>query len=159
MDHLMHLFAAVVLIASGLAGIAIWSPRPLWLKVSALVLATLLMPTAYASLVDLLGKPKPVTMEWVRGAAAGATVLGASAREHEAIYLWLQFDGSLEPRAYVLPWNLETARQLQQATRRAQAEGSAVRMRRPFDRDPDSGEPRFYAEPQPPLPQKSPVAG
>ncbi len=42
----MHLFSAVVLIASGLAGIAISASRPLWVKVSALVLAALLMPTA-----------------------------------------------------------------------------------------------------------------
>ncbi len=159
MEHLMHLFTAVVLIASGLAGIAISASRPLWVKVSALVLAALLMPTAYASLVDLLGKPKPVTMEWARGAAPAATVLGASVREHEAIYLWLQFDGNLEPRAYVLPWNLETAQQLQQATRQAEAKETAVRMHHPFELDPNPDEPLVYAEPQPALPPKTPAVG
>ena len=57
-------------------------------------------------------KPKPIRMEWAMAAVPEATVLGATMRENEAIYLWLQFDQSSEPRAYVLPWNLETAKQL-----------------------------------------------
>ena len=159
MPHLMYLFTAVVVIAAALAGIAVWAPRALWVKVSALVLAALLMAGAYGGLVDLLGRPKPATMEWVMGAAPEATVLGASLRENEAIYLWLQFDETPAPRAYVLPWSLETAKQLQKATQQAEAQGSAVRMRRPFESTPDPNEPLFYAEPQPPLPPKPPFAG
>ncbi len=88
-----------------------------------------------------------------------ATVLGASMRENEAIYLWLQFDGGSEPRAYVLPWHMETAKQLHQAMQQADANGTAVRMRRPFESDHDPNEPMFYAEPQPALPSKVPRSG
>ncbi len=98
-------------------------------------------------------------MEWAKKTVASGTVLGANMREGEAIYLWLQFDEAPEPRAYVLPWSLETAKQLQRATGRAEAQGTAVRMRRPFESEPDPNAPLFYAAPQPPLPPKTPFAG
>lgn len=158
MDHLMYLFTAVVLIATALASIAVRAPRAVRVKIAALVLAALLMPTAYASLAELLGRPKPVTLEWAMAAVPETTVLGASVRENEAIYLWLRFDGTPEPIAYVLPWNIETAKQLQQAMRQAEADGTGVRMRRPFDSTLDPNEPLFYAEPQPALPPKAPFA-
>ncbi len=159
MDHLIYLFTAVVVIATALAGIAVWAPRSTGVKLSALVLSALLMATAYTGLVDLLGKPKPVTMEWAAAAVPEATVVAALPREGEAIYLWLRFDDSPEPRAYVLPWSREIAEQLQQATRQAAAEGTEVRMRRPFESAPDANEPVFYAEPQPALPPKRRNAG
>ncbi|MFQ5973842.1 MAG: hypothetical protein ACE5Q3_16065 [Alphaproteobacteria bacterium] len=159
MDYLTYLFGIVVLIGATLASITVWARRALRIKVLALLLTALLMPTVYASFVGLLGKPKPVTMEWAVRAVPEATVLGASIRENEAIYLWLQVDEILEPRAYVLPWNRETAQQLQQAMRQAEADGTGVRVRRPFDRAHDSSQPLFYAEPQPALPLKTPGAG
>ena len=63
MNHLIYLFAAVVLIAAGLSAIAFWSPRSVGVKVSALVLAALLMLTGHLGLVDLLGMPKPASLE------------------------------------------------------------------------------------------------
>ena len=155
MDKLMPLFAAVVLFATALAGIAAWAPRALWLKITALVLAALLMASGYAGLVELLGRPKPTAMEWSRGSEEAATVLAWRVREGEAIYLWLLVDGRPEPRAYVRPWDMATARQLQEATARGVAEGTAVRMRRPFDAGLDPSELLFHAEPQPALLPKS----
>ena len=159
MDHVIYLYVVTVLLTAGLAGIAIWSPRSVRIKVVSISLAALMMPTAYASLVDLLGKPKPVSMEWAKQAVPEATVLGASMREDQAIFLWLQFDGTAEPRAYVLPWNMEDAKGLQEALRRAEADGTSVRMRRPFDSDSTRREPLFYAEPQPVPPPKAAAAG
>lgn len=154
----MQLFAAVVLVASGLAGIAVWAPRRLPVRVTALVLAALLMATAYASMAELLGNPKPVSMEWARAAEAEAVVLGSTVREGEAIYLWLQFDGIAAPKAYVLPWDRNTAQQLQDAQRQAGEQGTDLRMRRPLSVERNSGEAVFYAEPQPTLPPKNPLA-
>ena len=154
MDHLMYLFTAVVLIAAALVGITVWAPRAVWIKVSALVLAAVLMATAYVGLVELLGRPKPVEFEWAMKRVPEATVLGVSMRENESIYLWLQFDGEPEPRAYALPWRMELAKQLDRAMRQAEANGTAVRMRGPFESAHDPNEPMFYAEPQPALPPK-----
>ena len=135
MDYLMHLFVAVVLIASALTTIAVWAPRAVSIKIVALALAALLMPTGYAGLVQLLGKPKPAHMEWAGDTMPDATVLAVRLSEGEAIYLWLEFDFASEPRAYVLPWRRETAEQLQDAMRNASA-NNRVPRRRPFVKSP-----------------------
>ena len=155
MSHLIYLFAAVVLIAAGLSGIAFWSPRPVMVKVSALVLAGLLMLTGHLGLLDLLGRPKPASLEWAAREVPEATVLASVLREDEAIYLWLRIDGASEPRAYVLPWSMAEARQLQKAQRRGRGQGTAVRMRGPFKADRETDQPMFYAAPQPALPPKT----
>ena len=85
MDTLMYLYTSAVVIAAALASIAVWAPRGLWLKLSALGLSGLMMATAYTGLVHLLGRPKPVNLEWMLAAVPDATVLGATMRENEAI--------------------------------------------------------------------------
>ena len=62
--------------------------------------------------------------------------------------------GSPEPRAYVLPWSVEAAQQLQDAMSQAEADGTAVRMTMPFEASLDEREPMFYAMPQPAMPAK-----
>jgi hypothetical protein len=154
MTDLLPLFAVTVLLAAGLATVCIWAPRRLAAKLAALVLAFAFMPTAYAAMINLLSKPKPVQLEWWLAHAAEATVLGSSLQEDQAIYLWLQVDGTAEPRAYVLPWDQRLAEQLQHAAREAQEQQSGVRMKLPFEPSLDNREPRFYALPQPALPPK-----
>ena len=74
--------------------------------------------------------------------------------ENEAIYVWLIMPGSSEPSAYVLPWSVEAAQQLQDAMSQAEADGTAVRMAMPFESSLDDREPMFYAMPQPAMPPK-----
>ncbi len=155
MDQLIYLYAALVVLAAGLAGITIRSHRSMAMRASAVILAGFLMVTGYAALTELLGRPKPTTLEWARRAAPAATVLAADMREGEAIWLWLRLDGEIEPRAFVLPWSMAAARQLHEATGEAKKQGTAVRMRKPFGSEPDGGERQFYAAPQPPLPPKT----
>ncbi len=154
MGELTGFFAVLAGLAAVLANISIWAPRKVWVKVTALVTTALFLPAAYVSLADLLSRPKPVDIEWGKAELAEATVLGASMKEDEAIYLWLGIEGLAEPRAYVMPWNQEMAQQLQDAQRAAEAEGNGVRMTQPFERSWDKRERRFYAAPQPPLPDK-----
>jgi hypothetical protein len=104
--------------------------------------------------VGLLSLPKPASFEWWLTRSAEATVLGNTMHEDKAIYLWLQLDGVLEPRAYVLPWDRKLAEELQQAAREAEEQQSGVRMRLPFEPSLDDRQPRFYALPQPALPPK-----
>ncbi len=156
MDALTSLFAAAVVLAAALAGLAIWAPRALRMKLAALGMIALLLPVAYLSLTELLGRAKPVRLEWSHTAIADANVLAAHLREGEAIYLWLQADGTSAPRAYVLPWDLDVARQLYAAQQSAQARGAPVRMRRMGSSQPDGkAEPMFYAAPQPRPPSKT----
>jgi hypothetical protein len=134
--------------------ISIWAPRRLAIKAAALAATMLFLPLAYASLVELLSKPKPVDLEWWLSHAADAEVLASRLVENEGIYLWLQLVEVAEPRAYVLPWDRASAEQLQQALREAEQQGSGVQMRLPFEPSLDDREPKFYALPQPALPPK-----
>ncbi|WP_119461375.1 hypothetical protein [Rhodospirillaceae bacterium SYSU D60014] len=154
MENLIYLFGATVLLASLLASISIWAPRKLWVKGSAVVTASLLLVVGYASLADLLSKPKPVNLEWVKRNVPEATVLSASIEEGQGIYLWLQIAGIAGPRSYVMPWDQETAEQLQSALEDAETNGNGVRMIAPFEPSLDTREPKFYALPQPALPPK-----
>ena len=153
MTELTYLFAALALLAGVLTSIAIWAPRRLLIKGAALATTTLLLPLAYTSMVDLLSRPKPVDLEWWQNAEE-ATVLGSQIQEDEAIHLWLQLPDLAEPRAYVLPWNRDTAERLQEALRAAEQQGGDVRMRLPFEPSLDDRTPQFYALPQPALPPK-----
>ncbi|UCH74186.1 MAG: hypothetical protein JSU82_18080 [Rhodospirillales bacterium] len=154
MDSLIYLYGALVLVAAALAAIAIRAPHPLALRGGAVVLAAALMSMGYAGFAELLGRPKPADLEWAARNTSEATVLAAEMREGEAIYLWLQLDHVDAPRAYVLPWSMEAARQLHQAQGRAEKAGTEVQMHRPFRDADDGGERMFYAAPQPALPPK-----
>jgi hypothetical protein len=154
MNELSYLFMAAASLAGLLAMISIWSRHRLWVKVSALTVAILIMPLAYASFASLLSKPKPVDLEWWLGRAEEATVLGSSIQEGDGIYLWLQLADAAEPRSYVLPWDRNLAEQLQAAMREAEEQNGQLQMRLPFERSLDDLEPKFYAMPQPALPPK-----
>ncbi len=154
MDNLTLYFVLAGGLVAVLANISVWAPRKVWIKVSALVTTALFLPAAYLSLADLLSRPKPVEFEWGNLDLAEATVIGSSMKEGEAIYLWLGLEGLEEPRAYALPWDQEMAQQLYDAQRAAEAEGNGVRMSMPFERSWDKRERRFYAAPQPPVPDK-----
>jgi hypothetical protein len=155
MTGIPALFVVAAALAATLATVSIWAPRRVAVKIGALALACAFLPAAYAAMVDLLSKPKPVTFEWWLDSAAEATVLGSSVAEDTAIYLWLQVDGVSEPRAYVLPWDRTIAEQLQKAAREAAERQASVRMRLPFEPTLDDRGPRFYTLPQPALPPKN----
>lgn len=154
MTDLTYLFAMAAILTGAATSISIWSPRRLWLKAGALGIAALFLPLAYASLAQLLSRPKPVELEWWHANAEEATVLGSTMIEDEGIYLWLQLDDVREPRAYMLPWSRDLAEQLQTAQREAEENGTAARMRLPFEPSLEDRDPKFYAMPQPQPPPK-----
>ena len=156
MNLLTGSFAVMLLLIGLLGGIGICTPRRLWLKSAALGIVALSLPVTYVSLAELLGRPKPMHLEWHQIELTDANVVGFDLREDEAIYVWLRVEGIPEPRSYVLPWNQQRAQQLHQAQREAEANGTEVRVRRL----PENGmedEPVFYATPQQALPPKQPA--
>lgn len=158
MNPLLYTFAAMATLAALLASISIWSPRRVWLKTTALATLALLLPATYLGLSELLSRPKPVHLEWHQADLEEATVIGVELREDQAIYVWLRLHGVPEPRAYVLPWDQARAEQLYGAQRQAEANGTEVRLRQPFETGAQDDEPLFYALPQQPLPAKQPHA-
>jgi hypothetical protein len=115
-------------------------------------LFVVLIAIVYGGGIELLGRPKPLRLEWRN--AGEAKVLSATPVENEAIYVWLSMPGSSEPRAYVLPWSVQVAQQLQTAMSEAEARGTAVQMVMPTASGLDDREPKFYAAPQPAMPLK-----
>ncbi len=157
MNQLLFFFVGIVVFVTALAGITIWSPQRMSVKVGALVLSALLMASSYGGFLELMGRPKPTTLEWI-SQAEEATVVGVRMREGEAIYLWLELETPSEPRSYVIPWTKEEAQQLQSAMQEAEANGGEVRMRGPFSSRPETDQPMFYAQPQA-VPPPKPNAG
>ncbi|MER9237210.1 hypothetical protein NKI56_35500 [Mesorhizobium sp. M0622] len=117
-----------------------------------------LITVVYVGASELLGRPKPLGLEWRD--TAKAQVVGAVPVENEAIYVWLTTPGSTEPRSYVLPWSQQAAQQLQDAMGKAEADGTGVEMKmQTADAGLDTREPMFYARPQPALPAKDYQSG
>src|SRR5215467_1951553 len=76
---------------------------------------SVLLAVLFFGYSDMLGRPKATKLELLRTTEPEAKVLGSYALDGQGIYLWLQLAGSPEPRYYMLPWDEETARQLQKA--------------------------------------------
>lgn len=126
----------------------------LWQRATSATLFLVLIAVVYGGSIELLSRPKPLRLElWQQ--ADKAKVLSATMREGEAIYVWLQFPGADEPRAYTLPWDMKMAQQLQNAMQEGQANGADVNMSKPFEAGLDDREPKFYATPQQALPDKN----
>ena len=104
---------------------------------------------------DMLGRPKSTRLEAFRTSLQDAKVIGSYLKESDGIYVWLQLPGSDEPRYYKLPWDEKVAKALQAAIAENERQhGSGVGMTLPFERSWDREDPKFYALPQPKLPDK-----
>ena len=107
------------------------------------------------ALIDLLSRPKPTALEVVNQSAEEALVLAVNVQEGKAIYVWLRLPDSREPRAYAYPWDLDMAKDLKEAVKKATEDRTALRMRRPFDPSTEVRKaPRFYSLPPERLPLK-----
>ena len=159
MNTLLLFFGVTAALAAALANIGLWAPRGIRVKLGGLLAAALFLPFSYMAYSELLSRPKPVGIEWIRAAAPEATVLGSRIVEDEAIHLWLALEGLAEPRAYTLPWNEELARQLHEAQKGIEMTGGTVLMRKPFAQTMDRMDPVFHAQPpEAPPPKQAAVS-
>jgi len=148
------LFVATALLMAWMLWLIVHSNRKTWQRALSIVAAVACLGASFAAMTDLLARPKPVALEWLKRSAEDAKIVGTLIREPESIYVWLQIDGDPEPRAYVIPWTEQNAVELHKAKQKAEREGTDVRMRKPFDRRVSSVKSQFYAPPQPSLPPK-----
>ena len=151
---LLYPVTAFIIVGTALASLTIWSRRLLLAKGAAIALSAVLVGTGYAATVELLGRPKPVDIEWSDQDLSKARVIAAEMQEDVAIYVWLGIEGEEAPRSYVLPWSDQAAQQLHGAMQQAEEEGGEVQMNQPFESTPDDEEPMFYATPVEALPPK-----
>ena len=134
MDILFYVFAGATGVAAALAAIAIWAPRPTRVRVMALCVAALFIPVVYVQSIEMLSKPKPASFEWYERGADNAILLGVSFDEGQFLYLWLRIADALEPRFYVIPWNLKLAEKLEDAVDDAVRKKSTIILKNPFYR-------------------------
>jgi hypothetical protein len=132
MDAIYYLFAAALIVFACQAAIAIWSPRAIWLRISAVVATAVFVPLAYVTLTVLLSRPKPIDFAWFERNAEKASVLGVSLDEGRAIYLWLHVEGHSMPGYYVLPWRQSQAEQLEDTLHAAVQSRAQVVLKKPF---------------------------
>ena len=104
---------------------------------------------------DMLGRPKSSRLEVFRTTMGDAKIIGSYLKEGDGMYLWLKLPDLAEPRYYKLPWDEKVAKSLQEAIAENERQhGSGVGMATPFERSWDPQPPKFYALPQPKLPDK-----
>lgn len=158
MDILYFVFAGAALVAGALASIAIWAPRPARVRMLALLATVLFLPLVYIQIIEVLSKPKPVSFEWYERQANSVVLLSASFDEGNAIYLWLRLDGAIEPRSYIIPWNVKLAEKLEDAVEEAVRRNSTVLLKKPFYRRSfeEWGDLNVEILPPPMPPQKKP---
>lgn len=159
MSSLVALQISLVLLTTTLTGLAVFAYQAHWRKVLALAMFVGLVGIGYAAMISLLGRPKPIAFERFHGQintkGGGAIVIARTVVEKKAIYIWVKADGASEPIAYKLPWSLETAKQLEKASREAQANGTRIRLREGKEKSSLKSGWVFYAPPPLALPAKS----
>ena len=163
------LFTVFIVVITAVISLALAAPQSggRRLMLVGLCAATLVLTGVVTQ--EFLGRPKPIVIEWRAGEA---TVLAHEFDEGEAIYLWLLWPSEDFPRAYVLPWDARTAREITEAQEGVEQDGGALvttvagdRSERPGERqqagtdgsiDASLGDRdlMFYAVPHPKPPDK-----
>jgi len=152
------IYIACAILITALAWIAVGRNRGIKVRSIAVLLVAALLPTGFGAVSELLSRPKPMAAEWIERHLDEAIVVSSVMQEDEAIYLWLQLPNQEEPRAYVLPWNENTAQQLAKMEAEGEETDQSVSMRNPFKpQEKTESEPQFYVSPPPALPPKTPV--
>jgi hypothetical protein len=129
----------------------IWSRRSTWVRGAAVAGLFTVVPAIVGTGLFALSHPVPYHPVFMPGGKY--IVLSAKLMQDEAIYLWLDF-GKDHPRYTALPWDKETAQQLQELMRKRQAgkipgiEGEFPPFEWSWDRNP----PQFHPLPQPVIP-------
>ncbi len=121
-----------------------------------LLLAVVQVAVFYVATADLLGRPKPATVELFGGRLTEAQALAYDLRQDEAIFVWARPAGATDPIAYRLPWNEQTARALYAAQQKAETEGGSVQLTM-IDDGTEGGEPAVgWVPPAAPPPKARP---
>jgi hypothetical protein len=95
-------------------------------KISSSFLYMMFLLFILACFLEIKGTPKNLKYEW--RSLKENTIISTYEDEPKAIYVWLIIDGSKEPKAYRLPWSIETAENLRKAKERAKANNTDIEM-------------------------------
>ena len=156
----IFLFGIMAILVLILTWVSISHVKSLLFRTILVVLFASFLPLGYVSLAELLGRPKPISLIWLKSRIIAdvkeldAKVLGYTLIENRGIYPYLRLPARKEPLSIVLPWSLKLAKELKGGMRRARESGKILRMRIQFENSLDRNERKFYEPPQPALPMK-----
>ena len=155
MDLLNWFFALLTILISFIIAISIWSRKKIKYKILSILLGTFAYFISYATLLEILSRPKPKNLELLNKYANELTLLHVNWVEGEAIYLLVQLDDIIEPRLYEFPWNAAQAQEYDEMLEKGRENGEEVKIANPFF--PTNAEERktiIYTAPAKPLPPK-----
>ena len=146
------LWVAVVTMFGCAAWLAIWSRKDTWARPAAIVLLLAALPTIAAAGVHTLGHHRPINLAWELGRGE-YLILGVKMEQDKAIYLYLEAPDRLEPWPLVLPWDNETANEIQKAMDGSEGEGADGEGKMMMNYDPslDDNPLQFHPLPQHPV--------
>lgn len=157
----MFLFGIMAILVLILTWVSISHVKSFLFRTVLVVLFALFLPLGYSSLTELVGRPKPISLIWLKNhiisdiSELDAEVVGYTLIEDKGIYLYLRFHRKAEPLSIVLPWDRELAKKLKEGMKNTQRRGTKLRMKHSFSPSLDYRERMFYETPQPPLPLKA----
>ena len=155
MDLLNWFFALLTILISIIIAISIWSRKKVKYKILSILLGVFTYFISYATLLEILSRPKPKNLELLNKYANELTLLHVNWVEGEAIYLLVQLDDIIEPRLYEFPWNAAQAQEYDEMLEKGRENGEEVKIANPFF--PTNAEERktiIYTAPAKPLPPK-----
>ena len=155
MDLLNWFFTLLTILISFIIALSIWSRRKVKYKVLSMLLGVFTYLIRYATLLEILSRPKPKNLELLNKYANELTLLHVNWVEGEAIYLLVQLDDIIEPRLYKFPWNAAQAQEYDEMLEKGRENGEEVKIANPFY--PTNAEERktiIYTAPAKPLPPK-----
>lgn len=141
MDLHVVLVSATALVCGGLIWLSATVETARGTRRWVLLLAIVQVALFYVATADLLGRPKPVSVEVISARLQRADVLAHHLRQGQAIFVWLRPDVGADPISYELPWSDSTARSLHEATQQAEERGGTVQLTMPADDGTEGGEP------------------
>ena len=155
MDILNWFFALLTILISFIVALSIWSRKKVKYKVLSIIIGVFAYFISYATLLEILSRPKPKNLELLNKYANELTLLHVNWVEGEAIYLLVQLDNLIEPRLYEFPWNAAQAQEYDEMLEKGRENGEEVKIANPFF--PTNAEERktiIYTAPAKPLPPK-----
>ena len=155
MDILNWFFALLTILISFIIALSIWSRKKVKYKVLSITIGVFAYLISYATLLEILSRPKPKNLELLNKYANELTLLHVNWVEGEAIYLLVQLDDLIEPRLYEFPWNAAQAQEYDEMLEKGRENGEEVKIANPFF--PTNAEERktiIYTAPAKPLPPK-----
>ena len=155
MDLLNWFFALLTILISFIIALSIWSRKKVKYKILSIILGVFAYFISYATLLEILSRPKPKNLELLNKYANELTLLHVNWVEGEAIYLLVQLDNLIEPRLYEFPWNAAQAQEYDEMLEKGRENGEEVKIANPFY--PTNAEERktlIYTTPAKPLPPK-----